>query len=59
VSKSSFLQIRLSPEDRKRMDAIAGKAYLETSTWARQVLLKALEESEPSPPTRTQNRNDA
>jgi hypothetical protein len=46
VPKSSFLQIRVSPADRERIDEVAKKLYLDTSTWARQVLMKAVEEAE-------------
>ncbi|MGD9932883.1 MAG: hypothetical protein AB7T37_04120 [Dehalococcoidia bacterium] len=45
--KTNFLQIRLSPEDRARMDALAAAEHLDTSTWARRVLLLALDEREP------------
>jgi len=53
VAKSRFLQIRLSPEDRKRIDAAAASQYLDASTLARQVLLQVLEDYEQR---RTQER---
>jgi len=43
--KTDFLQIRVTPEDRRRMDEAAGSVHLDTSTWARQVLLKAVEQT--------------
>lgn len=41
--KTEFLQIRLSPEDRKRLVAVAKADHLEPSTWARRVILQAVE----------------
>lgn len=41
-----FLQIRLSKEERKRLESLAEKDYLHLSTWARQVLLRAAEPDE-------------
>jgi hypothetical protein len=43
MPKTDFLQIRLSPDDRRRINETAAAAYLEPSTWARQVLLRAVE----------------
>ena len=42
-AKTRFLQIRLSPEDKTRMERVAEAEHLDTSTWARRVLLKAVE----------------
>lgn len=42
MPKSEFLQIRLSPADRKRIESAAKSEFLEASTWARQVLLRAV-----------------
>lgn len=44
--KTEFLQIRLSQEDRDRIAHVASNEYLEPSTWARQVLLKSVEDWE-------------
>jgi predicted DNA-binding protein len=44
--KTEFLQIRLSQEDRDRIAHVASNEHLEPSTWARQVLLKAVEDWE-------------
>lgn len=46
MSKTNFLQIRLTPEDRKRVGQAADAAHLDVSTWARQKILIAVEESE-------------
>lgn len=46
VPKTRFLQIRLSPEDRDRVDAAAAGSFLDASTWARQVILRALDDEE-------------
>lgn len=46
MARTEFLQIRLTPEDRKRLESIAAAEHLDTSTWARQVLLKAADEFE-------------
>ena len=42
-SKTEFLQIRLTLEDRERIARVAKSEYLEPSTWARQVILRAVE----------------
>lgn len=44
--KTEFLQIRLTQEDRERIARIASSEHLEPSTWARQVLLKSVEDWE-------------
>jgi hypothetical protein len=46
MAKTEFLQIRLSPTDRERIVRAATTDHLDASTWARRVLLKALEEWE-------------
>jgi len=46
MAKTQFLQIRLTAEDRRRIDRVAAANHLESSTWARQVILRALEEAE-------------
>jgi len=46
MAKTDFLQIRFSPEDKWRIDQVAASNHLEPSTWARQVLLKAVTEAE-------------
>jgi len=46
LPKTDFLQIRLAPDDKRRIDEIAFANHLEPSTWARQVLLKAVEVDE-------------
>jgi hypothetical protein len=44
--KTEFLQIRLTQADRDRIALVAASEHLEPSTWARQVLLKSLEDWE-------------
>lgn len=43
LPKSEFLQIRLSPADRERIQHAAEQEHLDASTWARRVLLKELD----------------
>lgn len=47
--KTDFLQIRVAPDDKRRMDEAAAAAHLDTSTWARQVLLQAVDRNMPDP----------
>lgn len=44
MAKTEFLQIRLSPQDRDRVIQVANANHLEPSTWARQVILRALDD---------------
>lgn len=46
IPKTEFLQIRLTQENRERIIRVASGEHLEPSTWARQVLLKAVEDWE-------------
>jgi hypothetical protein len=43
MPKTAALLIRFTPEDRARLDRATSRIYLDTSTWARQQLLLALE----------------
>jgi hypothetical protein len=43
MPKTAALLIRFTPEDRARLDRATARIYLDTSTWARQQLLLALE----------------
>ncbi len=43
MPKTEFLQIRLTPEERERIWRVAAVEHLEPSTWARSVLLKAID----------------
>lgn len=44
--KTEFLQIRLTQEDRERIARVASREHLDLSTWARQILLKSVEDWE-------------
>jgi hypothetical protein len=46
MAKTEFLQIRLTPEDRNRIEGAAAAEHLEPSTWARQAILRAVREAE-------------
>lgn len=46
MAKEQFLHIRLSREDKDRVRAAAEANYLDTSTWARQVIMRAVERVE-------------
>jgi hypothetical protein len=46
AAKSDALVIRFTPEDRARLQRVAEAAYLDTSTWARQLLMRAVAEAE-------------
>jgi hypothetical protein len=50
TAKTDALLIRLTPEDRARLQRTAEAHYLDTSTWARQVLLRAVAEQETAAP---------
>jgi hypothetical protein len=45
--RGNILHVRLSPEERRRVDARADREYIKPSTWARQVILRALEDDPP------------
>jgi hypothetical protein len=43
MPKTNFLQVRLTPDDRERLERVAEAEHLDASTWARRVLLQAIE----------------
>jgi hypothetical protein len=43
MPRTEFLQIRITPEDRTRFQEAAEAEHLDLSTWARRVLLQAIE----------------
>jgi len=43
-TKREFLQVRLTPGDKERIEAAAAAEHLAPSTWARRVLMKALDD---------------
>jgi hypothetical protein len=50
MPKTEFLQIRCTPEDRARMQKVAATEHLDLSTWARRLLLQAVDETaQPKP----------
>lgn len=46
ATKSTNVMIRLTATDRARLQRLAEADYLEAATWARQVLLRALDRAE-------------
>lgn len=46
MAKEQFLHIRFSREDKRRVEAAAAANHLDTSTWARQVIMRAVERVE-------------
>ena len=42
-ARDKYLSVRLDPDERKRLQRRAELEHLETSTWARQVLLRTLD----------------
>ena len=46
MAKEQFLHIRFSQKDKKRVAAAATANHLDTSTWARQVIMRAVEHAE-------------
>jgi hypothetical protein len=49
AAKTDALLIRLTPDDRARLQRVAERQYLDASTWARQLLLRAVAEAEATP----------
>lgn len=46
MAKTDFLQIRVAPDDLARIRRAAEADHLDTSTWARRVILRAVDEWE-------------
>ena len=46
MAKEQFLHIRFSQTDKKRVASAATVNHLDTSTWARQVIMRAVERVE-------------
>jgi hypothetical protein len=46
MPKTEFLQIRCTPDDRERMQKVAATEHLDLSTWARRILLQAVDKAE-------------
>ena len=43
MAKTEFLQIRLTPENRRHLSRVAEADHLNESTWARRAILQAIE----------------
>lgn len=46
ASKTATVLIRLTPEDRARLQRVADADYLDAATWARQAVLRMLDQME-------------
>lgn len=46
MAKTDFLQIRVAPDDLSRIRKAAEADHLDTSTWARRVILRAVDKWE-------------
>lgn len=57
--KTDALLIRLTPADKARLQRVADAAYLDASTWARQILLQAVAHAEGDRPSSTPPRRTA
>ena len=44
--KTEFLQIRVTPEQKRRISRAAEAEFLDASTWARAAILRAVEDYE-------------
>ncbi len=42
-SKTKAIQVRLTKKDRERIDEVAKAHYLDTSSWARMTMLRAVD----------------
>ena len=43
MAKSKFLQVRVTEEDKKRIERAARAHYIDTSTWARMTIMQAVD----------------
>jgi hypothetical protein len=43
VAKSKFLQVRVSDEEKARIERAARAHYIDTSTWARMKIMQAVD----------------
>jgi hypothetical protein len=54
AAKTATILIRLTPEDRARLQRVAETEFLEAATWARQAVLRVLQQAEGArPPAET------
>ena len=49
VARTVFLQIRLTEDEKRRVESAARATYLDMSTWARMIILRAVEHSKEEP----------
>ena len=49
MPKTNFLQIRMNPDDRRRLHRAATGEFMADSTWARRAILQALAQWEDEP----------
>lgn len=59
MAKTEFLQIRFSPQDRQRLFHAAAGNHLDPSTWARQLIMLAIEDWEKSKGVSTEKAGSA
>ncbi len=43
MAKSKFLQVRVTAEDKARIERVAHAHYIDTSTWARMTVMQAVD----------------
>ena len=43
MAKSKFLQVRVTEEDKKRIERAARAHYIDTSTWARMTIMQGVD----------------
>jgi hypothetical protein len=46
AAKTATILIRLTPDDRARLQRVADAEFLEAATWARQAVLRMLQQAE-------------
>jgi hypothetical protein len=46
MAKTVTFQVRVTPEDYRRLQAVAGEEFLGVATWARRAVLRALAAAE-------------
>ena len=49
TARTEILHVRLSPEERERLRGLADADHLDQSTWARQAILRAMDNAKRKP----------